>query len=52
MSLNILFKGKSEGDQLNQIFTVLGSPTHEELDYFKEKTPFDPELLEKFRGYK
>ncbi|EGR29219.1 protein kinase domain protein [Ichthyophthirius multifiliis] len=47
----LLFKGKNEGDQLIQIFRLLGFLNQEEYDYFSQKVPFDSKIFEEFQIY-
>ena len=53
VTLEPLFQGKSEGDQLFAIFKALGSPT---IDQFKEWEKilihFDHSLFTEFKNYK
>ena len=43
-----IFQGKTEGDQLFSIFSILGSPTEREYDILSKKVPFDPKLFKEF----
>ena len=46
MTLNILFQGKSEGDQLVQIFKQLGSPNEATLNKLKKNICFETDIFE------
>ena len=46
MTLDILFQGKTEGDQLNQILLKMGSPKEPTMSKFKEQVPFDANIFE------
>lgn len=53
ITLEPIFQGKSEGDQLFAIFKVLGSPSDEDFQKWdKILTNFDHSLFEEFKNYK
>ena len=53
ITLEPLFQGKSEGDQLFAIFKVLGSPTTEDfVQWEKLFVHFDHALFIEFKNYK
>jgi serine/threonine protein kinase len=45
VTLEPLFQGKTENDQLFAIYSILGSPSARELDLLSKKVPFDIKLL-------
>eukprot|EP01016_Furgasonia_blochmanni_P047420 TRINITY_DN6968_c0_g1_i2.p1 TRINITY_DN6968_c0_g1~~TRINITY_DN6968_c0_g1_i2.p1 ORF type:complete len:312 (+),score=33.15 TRINITY_DN6968_c0_g1_i2:54-989(+) len=47
-----IFQGKSEGDQLFAIFKMLGSPSPDEIEEYKNRVPFDKNLFNEFKQYK
>ena len=48
----MLFRGRSEGDQLFAIFRLIGSPTQEEYDELTKLIPFDPKIIKEFGFHK
>lgn len=43
-----LFQGKTEGDQIFAIFSLLGTPSNREYEMLSRKVPFDPKLFKEF----
>lgn len=52
MTLQPLFQGETDGDQLFAIFDVLGSPNEEELREFAKRVPFDAKIFSEFKNIK
>ena len=52
MTLDPIFKGAEEGDQLFAIFKIMGGLSTEDKDYYSKKVPFDPKLLSDIPSYK
>ena len=49
---DVLFKGKSEGDQLFTIFKILGSPNQKDYDELTRLGPFDCKVFKEFGNFK
>jgi len=52
VSLQPLFQGETDGDQLFAIFDVLGSPNEEELRELAKRVPFDAKIFNEFKNIK
>lgn len=52
MTLQPLFQGETDGDQLFAIFDVLGSPNEEELKELAKRVPFDSKIFSEFKNIK
>lgn len=50
-TLDPIFVGKNEGDQLFAIMKVMGSFSLEEEKKIKKRVAFEPQLFEAFRGF-
>lgn len=50
-TLQPIFKGKTEGDQLFAIFKIMGSLTPDETAEYTQRVPFEPELFKEFGNY-
>lgn len=52
VSLEPLFQGENDGDQLFAIFETLGSPSSYELEEYKKRVPFDTKIFSEFKNIK
>ena len=52
VTLQPLFQGETDGDQLFAIFDVLGSPNEEELKELAKRVPFDSKIFSEFKNIK
>lgn len=46
ITLDPIFKGQEEGDQLFAILKILGGLSTKDADYFKKVVPFKPTLID------
>ncbi len=52
VTLQPLFQGQTDGDQLFAILDVLGSPTDEEMKELAKRVPFDAKIFKDFKNIK
>ena len=52
VTLQPLFQGQTDGDQLFAILDVLGSPNEEELKELSKRVPFDAKIFSEFKNIK
>ena len=52
VTLQPLFQGQTDGDQLFAILDVLGSPNEEDLKELAKRVPFDTKIFNEFKNIK